>query len=127
MRVCVMLMAVTIGEALRAARGAITQKVVAAAIDVEQGTISRWESDDTRPTLEQLTAFEQATDRPKGFCLIAAGYVEVPTSVPEAAAMDSSLEHDWRDMVLQSYALAVTKSATDRESKLPTKSKDRKS
>ena len=103
-----MLIFVTIGEALRKARAATKQEVVAEALGVDQPTVSRWESDKTRPSLEQINAFEKAVGRPKGFCLIAAGYVEVPKTAREAIEADPSLEPGQRKVVLGAYDSAVT-------------------
>ncbi len=108
---CAMLICVTIGEALRRARASTKQEVVATALGVDQPTVSRWESDKTRPTLEQISAFEEAVGRPKGFCLIAAGYVEMPTTAREAIEADPILDPALRTVVLGAYDSAVIKAA----------------
>lgn len=99
---------------MRAARGSQKQEDVAQAIGVDQPTVSRWENDQSRPSFEQVSAFEEATGRPKGYCWIAAGYVDLPAGTRETIEMDPALEPGYRDVVVTAYEAAVARSATER-------------
>lgn len=99
----------TIGAALRSARGSRTQTAVGEAMDpqAKQPTISGWESDTAAPTLDQIAEFEHACGRPRGFVLRLAGYVEDPTNTRDAIAADPLLEEGIRSTLLTIYETAV--------------------
>lgn len=98
----------TLGQAIRAAMGAMTQAELARAVGRDQTTISLWCSDSTRPSLEQLRAIELACDRPIGSILRAAGYVDEVVTVPDAIRADPALSDEGRRMLLAVYDAAVT-------------------
>src|SRR5258708_14751714 len=77
---------VILGPAMRRARGDMTQVALADAVGVDQPTVSRWERDEQRPSLEQIAAVETAARRRRGFILVSAGSVECAQSVENALA-----------------------------------------
>jgi transcriptional regulator with XRE-family HTH domain len=101
---------VRLGPAIRQARGDMTQTTLADAVGVDQPTVSRWERDEQRPSLEQLAAVDAATGRRRGFVLIAAGLVEGVQSVEAALALDPSLDDEQRRFVLNAYRAGVVQS-----------------
>lgn len=99
---------------IRAALNGRRQIDVANRLGVAQNTVSRWATGTNLPkTLDQLSAIEEACDRPAGFILNAAGYIQV-TSVPEAIAMDPGLTDHDRDFLLAGYRHAIETSRKDR-------------
>lgn len=91
-------------EAIRRAyAGRYTQADLARALGVDQTTVSSWSRGNSRPTLEQLAALEDACDRPLGFVLRLAGFVEDVVDVPGAVAVDPCLDDLGRDVVLNAY------------------------
>ena len=109
-----MLIPMTLGQALRLARGKLTQREVGQLLGVDQGTVSHWEKGKGQPELDQIAAIEEAAGRPRGFTLIAAGFVEMPKTTRETIAGDPALEPGYRNLVLSAYDSAVASSATDR-------------
>lgn len=105
---------VRLGPAIREARGDMTQTTLADAVGVDQPTVSRWERDEQRPSLEQLAAVDAATGRRRGFVLIAAGLVEGVQSVEAALALDTSLDDEQRRFVLNAYRAGVMRSKPKR-------------
>lgn len=101
--------AIHLGAAVRAARGRMTQGELAAALGVDQPTISKWERDDIRPSLEQLRAIEETTGRRRGFILIAAGVVEDVTSVEDAIEAHPDLSEEARRVLLRAFDGALEK------------------
>ena len=88
----------------------MTQETLADAIDVDQPSVSRWERDEQRPSLEQIAAVEAATGRRRGFVLLAAGLVEGVSSVEAAIARDPELDAEQRRFVLNAYRAALVQS-----------------
>lgn len=105
---------VSVGPAIRQARGDMTQTTLADAVGVDQPTVSRWERDEQRPSLEQLAAVDAATGRQRGFVLIAAGLVQGVQSVEAALATDTTLDDEQRRFVLNAYRAGVAQSKTKR-------------
>lgn len=101
---------VRLGPAIRQARGDMTQTTLADAVGVDQPTVSRWERDEQRPSLEQLAAVDAATGRRRGFVLIAAGLVEGVQSVEAALALDHTLDDEQRRFVLNAYRAGIAQS-----------------
>ena len=101
---------VRLGPAIRQARGDMTQTSLADAIGVDQPTVSRWERDEQRPSLEQLAAVDAATGRRRGFVLIAAGLVDGIASVEAALALDAGLDDEQRRFVLNAYRAGIGQS-----------------
>lgn len=91
-----------IGKAIRRARGSMTQEQLAALIAVDQPTLSKWERNLQRASFEHIRAVEDATNRPRGFVLVAAGLVEKVTTVEDAIAMDPTIDDRFRDLLLTS-------------------------
>lgn len=94
----------TIGAAMKAARtGRRNQAEVAAALSAagvpggDQPTVSKWERDEQRPSLEQIAAVEEACGRPRGFVLIAAGFVELPASLIDTIEASNEVSEYWRE------------------------------
>jgi transcriptional regulator with XRE-family HTH domain len=92
----------------------MTQETLADAIGVDQPSISRWERDEQRPSLEQIVAVEAATGRRRGFVLLAAGLIEGVPSVEAAIARDPELDAEQRRFVLNAYRAAVVQSTRKR-------------
>lgn len=105
---------VKLGAAIRQARDQMTQETLADAIGVDQPSVSRWERDEQRPSLEHLVAVEDATGRRRGFILIAAGLVDATPSVEAAIALDPALDDEQRGFVLHAYRAAVAQSTKGR-------------
>lgn len=105
---------VRLGPAIRRARGAMTQTALADAVGVDQPTVSRWENDEQRPSLEQLAAVDAATGHRRGFTLIAAGVIEGVQSVEAAIILDPSLDEEQRRFVLAAYRAGVAQSESKR-------------
>lgn len=95
-----------LGRALRSARGDATQAAIAQAIGVDQPSVSRWERGEASPSLDQIAAYEEAAGRPRGYVLVAAGYVDDVPSVERALAADRDLDDEQRAFVLRAYHAA---------------------
>lgn len=102
---------VRVRQAVRSARGAMTQRQLAAALRVDQSKVSRWERGIMEPTLDEIAAIEKATGRPRGWILVACGSVGDVASVEQAVAADAQLKDDWRAHVLDAYRAAVEMSS----------------
>jgi transcriptional regulator with XRE-family HTH domain len=79
--------AVTLGPAIRRARGRTTQQQLAELLETDQGRISKWERGHHRPTLEEIRSVERALGRPDGFILFEAGYLTLPTTIEETVVL----------------------------------------
>jgi transcriptional regulator with XRE-family HTH domain len=66
-----------LGDAIRRARGDITQAELASRVGVVQSAVSAWEAGDVDLTCEQVRAIEVALDVPIGTLLERAGFVSV--------------------------------------------------
>ena len=82
---------VPLGEVIREVRGTLTQDDLADAVGTDQGTVSRWERGNLRPTLDDLRAIEDALGLHHGAIVRRAGYVEDLTSVKAALEADPSI------------------------------------
>ena len=98
---------VTLGRAIKAARGALKQDALAKAVGTDQPTVSKWERGLVRPSLEDISAVEQATLRPRGWVLIAAGLVDGVTTTLAAIEADAALDDRSRQMLRLVYQAAV--------------------
>lgn len=107
--------ALPLGAAIAAAiGGVITQTALAEIVGVTQPTISRWVNGSILPTLDDLTAIEQASGRPRGWILHAAGYIEDVLTVPEAIDMDAALTDSARRAMHGAYLAAIQASEAER-------------
>lgn len=86
----------TLGAAIRTARGRTTQQQLAERLGTDQTKLSKWEGDHHRPSLEELGEIERACNRPRGFILVAAGFVELPASLEAAIDVDPRLTDEGR-------------------------------
>lgn len=102
-----MIVAMSLGRALRAARGARTQTEIAELLGVGQNTVSDWERDRSVPPLEHITALELAAGRPRGWALRLAGHVDDVVDVRSAIAADPELDDIGRELVLDVYEIRV--------------------
>lgn len=98
---------VSLGVALRAARKPRTQDEMAEALGVDQATISKWERGVSRPTLEEIRAFEEAAGRARGSVLVATGSVELKEGVELAITADDRLGAEQKDYLLNAYRMAL--------------------
>lgn len=89
-----------LGEGIRLARGRATQIEFAELLGTDQSTLSKWERGIQRPALETLMQIEDAAGRPRGFILVSAGLVEMPTTFEEVLAMDGRLEEAVKEVIL---------------------------
>lgn len=87
------------------------QEELAALVGSDQPTISKWERDLQRPSLEHLRAVEEATGRPRGFVLLQAGCVDDVTTVEEAIAVATDLDDAARRALLGTYQSIRTPAA----------------
>jgi len=67
-----------VGEALKTAykKAGLRQEDLAAALDVDQGTVSRWSRGVQRIELEYFPRIDELCGRPRGYLLRLAGYVD---------------------------------------------------
>jgi transcriptional regulator with XRE-family HTH domain len=74
-----------LGERIKAARAGKgwKQKHLAAEVDVEPITISRWERGATTPDLDVLRVVAEATGRPLSFFVEEAPVAETPVELPQ--------------------------------------------
>jgi transcriptional regulator with XRE-family HTH domain len=74
-----------LGERIKTARAGKgwKQKHLAAEVDVEPITVSRWERGATTPDLDVLRLVAEATGRPLSFFVEEAPVVEVPPDLPQ--------------------------------------------
>lgn len=107
-----------LGGAITVARGRMTQKALAKALfgnESRQSTISRWERGlAERPTLEEINAIEEVTGKPRGWILVRAGYVELPSSTRDAIVADTALDDQHRDIMLAVYDFGVARSSENK-------------
>jgi transcriptional regulator with XRE-family HTH domain len=80
-----------IGQAIRDARGKLTQEQLAVALKTDQGTVSRWETGKLRPTLEELALIEKATGHARGYVLTKAGYLDNKADARATIQLDRRL------------------------------------
>ncbi len=95
---------VDMAAGIRAAINGYRQVDVAEALGVKQNTVSRWVTGTSSPReLDVLEAIEAACARPRGFILLAAGYIQLPQTTREAIAMEPRLSQERRDDLLAMY------------------------
>jgi transcriptional regulator with XRE-family HTH domain len=83
---------VSLGAAIRTARGRTTQQQLAELLGTDQTRVSKWENNAHRPSLEEIAAIEAALGRPLGYILIRAGLVELPRSLEDSIDVDPRLD-----------------------------------
>lgn len=95
-------------EAIRQAyAGRLRQVDLAERIGVDQTAISRWSRGTSRPQLEEIAAIEAACDRPRGFVLRMAGFVDEVVDVLAAVAVDPALSDQGRLIVTTTYRSVI--------------------
>jgi transcriptional regulator with XRE-family HTH domain len=93
-----------------ARRERMTQVQLAEALGVPQVYVSRWETSRV-PTNGQVGKIEKALGLPAGTLLRRAGYIADGVDVRAAVMADPNLTPDYRDIVLNTYDMAVKNSA----------------
>ena len=98
-----------LGERIRAARASKgwKQKHLAAEVDVEPITVSRWERGATRPDIEVISQVAEATGKPVSYFLGAAD----PAPAPDSSALEKAAER------IEAAALQIA-TETDRLSEM---------
>lgn len=91
----------------RRARGLLQDQLAASAEALKQPDISKWERGKAVVPLEALPLLDEALGEPRGFLLVAAGYVSGVQSVPEAIAMDTTLSPEARRVLSQMHRFYV--------------------
>lgn len=87
----------------RAYTGRARQEDIATALGVAQPTVSRWARGEVEPSFDQLAALEDHVDRPRGFVLMAAGFVARSLTVEDAILADPQIDDRDRDSLLALY------------------------
>lgn len=105
----------SLGKALKAARGSMRQGDLAEAIGEVQATISRWESGPPEPPLSAIQAIEKATGKPQGFILRLVGAVGDVPDVPVAIASDDRLDDEGKRLLMLAYRGAVSQAEEARQ------------
>lgn len=85
----------------------MTQTALGELVGKDQPAVSKWERGEIRPSLEDIAAVEEAAGRPKGFVLITAGLVELPTTPVMAIELDSALSDEAKQAVIAVYEAMV--------------------
>lgn len=100
------------GQALEAAinETGVSQKELAAALDVSQPIVSDLKRGVREPTLRQVELIEQRLGYVKGALLIAAGYVAAVLTVEDAIAVDTELAPDFKTALIVTYRGLVKQS-----------------
>lgn len=95
----------SLGAALRAVREGrgVTQVEVAAKLGVAQTSISAWERDKDRPTLEAIRDFERYIGTEVGTVLRLAGFAPAGGGTEAAILSDPMLSPEDRDLVVGVY------------------------
>lgn len=83
-----------LGAAIREVRGNLTQDELAAKLNTDQGTVSRWENGKLRPDLNDIKAIEDAVGVPHGTVLRRAGYIAEVVTVEDALEADASVPRE---------------------------------
>lgn len=104
-----------LGAAILAAiSGRTSQAAVAREIGVNPSTVTRWVQGSYMPTFDDLASIERLADRPRGWILHAAGYIEDVRTVPEAIDMDAALTDSARRAMHGAYLAAIQASEAER-------------
>jgi transcriptional regulator with XRE-family HTH domain len=91
----------------------VSQLDIAAALDVDQPTVSKWARGMRRPPLDALPVTERLCTVTKGTILRRAGYVDdLGGGVREAVLADPDLSEDDRRTLIGFYEFALSRSAT---------------
>jgi transcriptional regulator with XRE-family HTH domain len=102
-----------VGAAFRQAYEAagLRQIDVAAALDVDPGTVSKWSRGLQRIDLEYFPSIDRMCGRPLGYVLTRAGYVDPapPADVPAAIAADQDLDQEGRGALTMLYEVLKTR------------------
>lgn len=80
-----------------------TQKELAEATGIPQGTISNYARGETEPPARTQNLVEEVCGRPRGWMAVQAGLVELPTTIEEFIAMAPELTDDDRRALLAAY------------------------
>lgn len=100
---------ITLGEAIaRALDGRLSQAELARKMEIAQPNVNRWVKNVYAPSHDDIARIEDLCERPRGFILIAAGYVECPANVTVAEAIerDPDLDDSGRAIVTAAYESA---------------------
>lgn len=96
-----------VGAAFRKAyeEAGLRQEDIAAALDVDQGTVSKWARGLARIDLDYFPSIDELCHQPRGYLLWLAGYVEWidPADVQAAIAVDPDLDEDGRTALTLLY------------------------
>lgn len=115
--------AMPVGVALRHEREALklSQEELAARSNGAfiQPNVSKWETGESTPGLDDVAALEKALGVNPGFLFSAAGYVSPATSTRQAIETDPSLQPGYRSLVLAVYDTAVANSGEERAKSPP--------
>jgi len=114
-----------LGEAIRVARGDVSQAALGERVGVPQTTVSRWEAGGVGLTLDQVVTLEHALSLPPGGLLRAAGYVaddEGGGGVEAAVRADGRLDPALRDELVALYRLFVRTSGRLSRRRAPARS-----
>lgn len=91
----------------------VSQLDIAAALGVDQPTVSKWARGMRRPPLDALPVTEDVCGVRKGTILRRAGYVEDGCNFRDAVLADPDLSEDDRRTLLGFYDFALSRSATE--------------
>lgn len=103
-----------LSAALRATYEAagVSQEQIAAALGVDQPTVSRWARGMRRPPIDVLPDIERLCKVRKGTILRRAGYVEDNGDVTAAILADERLPETTRQVLVDAYHSALRRSGT---------------
>lgn len=95
---------ISLHDAIRAAyQGRVRQEDLAAVLEVDQGTVSRWSSGKSRPNIVQMRVIERMAGRPLGWIDAQCGLIDDVTTVPQAISIDPALPEEARPGLLAAY------------------------
>lgn len=97
----------SIHDAIKIACAGSDQSTLAAAVGVDQSTISRWIRGETQPSFEKLMRLEVAAGRPRGYVLRLAGMIEDGADVRQALLTDADLSPEVKEVLVAAYEAAL--------------------